>query len=337
MARVFPNFIQCYQECHKCTGYKVEVTAVCCRSPLKDAYLAAVTKNPQNYNAPKFDFKERPRLDFKSKSVFYISSGGVNTIAPGETRLVPDDLAYAAVNLTRVWGGNGFYSRDLKDYLHLPAKTKLILMTITLDDLLERAWSKEFYADPLAFSRVGLDAWMPLSFSSYLESSHMHQYYQALRTHRCIDESHAWFATGDHSFPGLNINDIVLDAVSKIPQLIITPHGSYNMEKSVYDQTLTPHPCGTHLPAIKRLHALVPPHVAFWLVGPGAAEPSFMATVRRICGSRDLYWVSPKPFYLAAKGKALTAAGKVAASALPKLELVTYNNKMHDQLVRNYG
>jgi hypothetical protein len=67
------EFNWCYQECHSCTGYKATVTAVCCRSPLKNMYLDAVTQNPDDWNKPLYTYTARERLQFKSKAVFHFS------------------------------------------------------------------------------------------------------------------------------------------------------------------------------------------------------------------------------------------------------------------------
>ena len=131
-AQLSPAFSACDRECGTCTGHKVLVPAICCRSPLKDIYLTAVTKGAADWNKPEYSYTKRPILDYKQKAIFYISSGGVNTIVPKGKPLVPEDHEVVAVNITRVWSGNGFYSKDLKSYLRLSPNTKLLLMTMML-------------------------------------------------------------------------------------------------------------------------------------------------------------------------------------------------------------
>lgn len=323
MAETFDNFVECYKECNACTGYKVRVPAICCRSPMKNIVMSAITKGAEDWNKPAYTYTERPRLSFTQRAVFYIASGGVNTIAPGKTHLVSSKHEVVAVNLTRVWGGNGFFSRDLKDYLHLPASTKLVLMTMTQDDLLERGWQKEFYADPSEFQAVGLDAWMPLSFSAYPEEAHMHQYAQLLRTLYCTEKSAAWFVTGDHRLNGMRTDDLILEAVAKIPQMV------FNMQ-FVDDKWLI-----YHLRIMKHYHSLVKPDAPFWIIG--ASTPSFMASVRQVVGSRIVYYVSAKPLYLASKGQLLLSTGKTAKSALPKKQLLEDNFSQFSSIVTRYG
>lgn len=314
----------CYRECNECAGYNVKVPAICCRSPMKDIYMTAVTKGAEDWNHPSYKYKERERLDFKNKAVFYISSGGVNTIAAGGKPLIEGSPEIVAVNITRVWSGNGFYSKDLKDYLHLPRSTKLVLMTMCLDDLLERAWEKEFYADPAEYRKVGIDYWMPLSFSGYPKEAHMQQYYQLLRTLYCTEKSKAWFATGDHNFPGIRTDDLVLDVVKHIPQMI------FNMQFVVDDEMFK-----YHLRFIKHYHQLVPKDVAFWMVG--SATPTFLHNVRMHCGKRDIYYLSAKPLYLASKGQGLNITGKNVGSDLPKWELLQANINAFTKTVKEYG
>ena len=318
------NFGSCYQTCNECTGFKVRVPAICCRSPLKDVYLTAVTKGAADYNEPKYTYTERPQIDFKNKAVFYISSGGVNTITSGGRDLVPPGTEVVAVNLPRVWGSNGFFSQDLKDYLHLPAKTKLILITMCMDDLLERAWNAELY-DPTALQTVGLDHWMPLSFSAYPEEAHMHQYYQTLRTLYCTDKSAAWFVTGDHFLTGLKTDDLILDAVKRIPQMVFnTQFVGKNLNNLKYSMRV-----------LKHYHELVPSGVPFWLVG--TVSPTFVTNARRHCGARTLYFLSPRPLYLAAKGRELLVDSRDAVSKLPKLELLHHNYGIFSQVVTEYA
>lgn len=315
------NFRWCYRECGECAGHKVHVPAICCRSPMSKMYLDAVSKGAEDWNKPVYSYTQRPQLNFKNKAVFYISSGGVNTIAQKGQPLIAGNHEVAAVNLTRVWGGNGFYSKDMKDYLHLSKKTKLILMTMTLDDLLQRAWDREAYGDDC--ERVGIDYWMPLSFSAYPEEAHMHQYFQTLRTLYATEKGKAWFTTGDHCMPGLKTDDLILKCAEKIPQVVFNA-------QFVDDDTLK-----FHLVLFRHYHQIMPKGVSFWFVG--AASPTFFHNVRKMCGKRDLYFVSAKPFYLSTKGQELKLSGSSKPSSMPKYDLVQSNYQMFSQMVEQYG
>lgn len=317
---MFGRFGGCYGECHSCTGYSVDVTGVCCRSPLKDTYMAIATKGAKDWNKPEFTYTARPRLTFKNKGVFYIASGGLSTIAPGMTRLIETDVV--AVNLSRVWGGNGFYSRDLKDYLRLPKSTKLILMTMTMDDLLEKAWEKELYADPTELEKVGLDHWMPIAHSSYPNEAHMHQYYQFLRVMQTTERMHAWFVLANRRQVGLKLDDLFLQAIEKIPNVVFNTQ----MEESGPEW---------HMRMIHSWHKLAPPHVTFWFVG--AARPAFVYNTRKICGDRDLYFVSAKMMYGATKGKLVDEHGRIRPSEMPKIDLVKQNFQNFQRMLSHYA
>ena len=318
-----PSFLWCYKQCHTCVGFKIRTTGVCCRSPLRDMYMTAVSKGAENLNLPQFKFKQRAPLQFNQRAVFYISSGGVNTIASGGKQLIGDHEV-AAVNISRVWGSNGFYSKDLKDYLHMSPNTKLILLAMSLDDLLERAWDKEMYADPTYIQSVGIDYWHPLSFSAYPANTHMHQYYQYLRTLYATEKSEAWFVSGDHYQLDMQFDDLFLQSVDAIPQVVI------NTQFISSDETLR-----WHLRLLRHYHKVAPARVSFWLVG--AMNPTFMHNARAQCGTRAMYYFSSKPLYLASKGQELTLGGKSIASSLPKLELVQLNYEMFAKMVANYG
>ncbi len=316
------NFEKCFGECHSCTGYKVQYTAVCCRSPLKNTYMTAVAKGT-DWNNPSWKFTKRERLSFKNKAVFYVSSGGVNTIAPGSAKLI-EDQEVVAVNLTRVWGSNGFYSGDLKDYLHLPKKTKLVLMTMTMDDLLERAWKHELYAEPEAIEEVGVDYWMPVAFSAYPYEGNMHQYYQFLRTMLTTERSKSWFVSGDYFLRSVKIDDLVLQALEKIPQVVFN------------SQFLTTeHSLRWHLNVFRWYHKLAPKETSFWFVG--ATTPTALHNIRKVCGDRDLYFVSAKMLYLASKGQELLPNGKTQKSHLPKIDLVRRNQESFTDFVKSYS
>ena len=315
------NFRSCFGECHECTGFQVEVTAICCRSPLKDVYLTAVTGGSE-WNAPTYQFTERAAIRPTTHAIPYFTSGGISTVGPSEEYLVESDIV--AVNLSRVWGGRGFYSRDMKDYFRLPARTKLVLLTMTKDDVLERAWEQELYADPLEFSRVGFDYWMPLQFSAYPEEAKMHQYYQLLRTLRALEQSRAWFMTGDHHVEGFDVDDLVAEGCLHVPQITI------NTQFVTNDESLR-----WQLRMLRHWHATLPDRVAFFLVGQ--INPRFVTNVRAVCGARALYFISSKPFYLATKGQALRQSGKAQKSTLDKYDLFQHNLQQFAAIVDRHG
>jgi hypothetical protein len=195
---------------------------------------------------------------------------------------------------------------------------------MTLDDLLERAWSSELYTVAEDLGAVGVDYWMPLSFSAYPEESHLHQYYQTCRTLYCTSRSQAWWTTGDHGMPGVNTDDLIVESATAIPQLIFNTQFAQGADALRFT-----------LSTFKHYHALLPEHVGFWLVG--ATQPTFVHNVRRLCGTRPLYYFSSKPLYLASKGQELLVSGKNQASRLPKHELVQRNYEAFASMIKGYG
>ena len=103
-----------------------------------------------------------------------------------------------AVPLHRVADRQGrFRSRDLKDYLGLPAGRKLILSTCAPDDYQEMLWS---LGERFAPARHGVDYWFPAHFSIYDNDSKMYQFTSAKRQqiHAALTHSQfVWFRLGE--------------------------------------------------------------------------------------------------------------------------------------------
>ena len=185
---------------------------------------------------------------------------------------------------------------------------------------------KEMYADVEELRRVGLDYWMPVAFSGYQKEAHMHQYYQTLRTLYVTEKMRAWWTTGDHRFLGLRTDDLILECAQKIPQLVFNTQFI-----GVNDDELLKY----HLVLVRHYHSIMPSHVAFWFIG--ATSPTFTHNVRAVSGTRDLYFLSAKPLYLASKGQELQPTGKHKPSKLPKWDLLQENIKSFSSMIKNYG
>lgn len=327
-AALSPEFQQCYQECHTCTGYKVNVTAVCCRSPLKDMYLNAVTRNPDNWNKPHFEFTKQPLLEFKRKAIFHFGQKCNASNVIGDA-LIDHDVVGTNMKVVVKSSGKGFVLNDLHDFLSLNKRTKIILTTMDIDDRLEAAFTEEFYTKPETYTAAGLTYWMPLAFSSYGGDAKMHRYYQFCRTMLATDQSKAHFLAGYYLQPGFKLDDLILEALGKIPQVMFNAQflGSKNSENVM-----------NTLKLIRRWHLLAPPNVAFWVVG--ASTPSFFHNVRKIVGDRDVYWLSGKPLYMTLWGQRMKPDGNerdLADDDHPeKPDLVRDNYKMFAKLVKQY-
>lgn len=291
------EFQWCFQSCHTCTGHKTDVTAICCRSPLKNMYLDAVTQNPDNHNEPQYTFTPRERVTFKNKAIFFFSQ------KCQAKSVVADALASHAAVATNMKvvvkpSGRGFVSSDLHDYLSLNKKTKIILTTMDIDSHLEAAWDQEFYMNPEEYTKVGVSYWMPLAFSTYAGDAKMHRYYQFCRTMLCTDKSKAHFLPAYYRGPGMRLDDIMQRAVDAIPNIMFNQQFvGGNKTDSVKLQ----------LKHIYEWHKFAPKTSTFWIVG--ASTPTYFHNVRKIVGDRDVYWISGKPLYMSLWGQRMKEDG----------------------------
>lgn len=328
-AALSPEFQWCYQTCHSCTGHKAAVTAVCCRSPLKKMYLDAVTQNPEDWNAPKYAYTEQPRLEFKTKAIILLGQkcnfASVIGDAFAKRKVIATNMKVVAQP-----NGRGFVSNDLHDYLSLSKHTKLILTTMDIDDHLERAWEAEFYDKPELYEKVGISYWMPLAFSTYGDSdARMHQYYQFCRTSVALERSRAHFYPGYYHGAGLRLEDLILEALAKVPQVMFNAQFLGSAKTSNLIGVLK---------SIKRWHGFAPPNVAFWIVG--ASTPTFFHNVRKIVGERDVYYVSGKPLYMTLWGQRMRDDGNerdLGKDDRPdKPELAEDNYRTFNRLVKQW-
>lgn len=323
------EFRWCYQNCNTCTGYKTELTAICCRSPLKKMYLDAVTGNPDNWNEPVFQYTKRDVIKFDRKAIFYFNYGSAMQVTGGgKRRLVDHEVV--AVNLSSVKAlGKGFFSNDMHDYLCLDKKkTKLLLTTMSIDDHLDRAWEDGFFEKPEEIEKVGFSYWSAPAFTMFGDAARMYQYYQFCKIHRSAGTMQSHFIPG-HNLKGIRFDDLILRAVENVPQVMFNTQWLNNDEARLKE----------YLTRFQRWHKLVPKNVAFWFVG--AVTPTFIANTRRICEKRDLYFVAGKPLYLAVHGKRLRADGterKLEVHERPdKLDLIHENYTVFENLVNTYG
>src|SRR5262249_37651189 len=92
------NFKECYQESHECTGYKVDITAICWRWPRKATYRKIVTKCSENPNLPRYVFENRSRLAFKQRAILnlvFLSQRNIDALKLKGDHFVFKDEVYA--------------------------------------------------------------------------------------------------------------------------------------------------------------------------------------------------------------------------------------------------
>jgi len=316
----------CFQQCNDCGGSAeidrtdpdIEVTnvpAICAKSPMRDLYLSQVKKD-------RYKFKKRSRLEFNAKAITITTgSSGDHTydVHPPETEVV-------AVNLRHVWSGNGWYSRDLKDYLKLPKGCKLMLLTAMQDHYLEIAWNKEVYYED--FESVGIDFWQALDFSAYPHMSHFNNLWIDYRTMWVIEQSkahfsgmpcQAWDLTDRGNFGTyVNMSKRVPNIIQNVQGLNLqTKHGQQVFKK--------------FFARLKRWDELVPVKLNYFFIG--AVSRTLIANIARTLPTHDLYFLSFAPWITAHKGAEFTLKGQRAASKLPKPELLLRNQRHYAKLV----
>ncbi len=318
-------FKSCYQMCNECSqGHKVNVTAICCRSPLKDIYLQAVTRS-KDYNNPKLEIPKKPKLFFKRKAILNFVFGSAERLAPGESILFPDHEVQAT-NLSYVKGmGDNFYSTNLKHYIKLKQDAKLILTTMSIDDHLERAWEKEQYGGSF-YSDVKIDYWTPMAFSTYGHEAKMFQYYQFLRTLYSAEMGGSWFTLSTVPRERMKIDDLLAQWLEACPQVMFNAQFIRNDEDiKVYMQDAL------------WWNKFAPDDVPFWFVGP--STPLFMHNIRKVVPHRDVYWISSKPVWAANSGKVHRRDGGEAKAPLTmsKKELLFENMRTFEEIVKAHG
>jgi hypothetical protein len=195
--------------------------------------------------------------------------------------------------------GKGFVSNDLHDYLSLNKRTKILLTTMDIDDHLESAWNEEFYSKPETYEKAGISYWMPLAFTtSGDKDARMHRYYQFCRTMLCTERSKPHFFPAYYRYPGLRLDDLIQEALQKIPNVIFNAQFLGSAKSDNVKITLD---------MIRRWHEFTPASSTFWILG--ASTPTFFHNVRRIVGDRDVYWVSGKPLYMTLWGQRMKEDG----------------------------
>lgn len=309
---------QCDLGCNVCGGFKVDVPAVCCKSPIAKTFLIQAAPGG-NYKKPSFTFTRRKAISFKSKAVVSARGGGINS-SKGPPYI--DELECVAATIKDVWSPRGFYSKDVKDYLRVPKSKKLIIISALLDDWLERMWDAQAFGQD--FEEHGIDYWMPPAFSVYNQDGHMNRYWQMLRTLHALQIGKGHFVPLPNT-SNFEIDDIYLDAIDKIPQATFNCQFAFNDERMI-----------KALGVIRSWHQKVPKHVSFWMIGAGS--PKFCRNIRKLLGDRDVYFVSANPFRLANHGKEMLPDGNgLKVDGVSKQDLLFKNQRTFRSMVTQWG
>ena len=309
----------CYRECNDCGGGPrlretgANVPAVCCKSPLKDVYLSQVRKEH-------YSFTKRDRIKLKQRSIV-VTQG-----SPGRVDRSPylEETRAIAVNLRHVWSGRGWFSQDMRDYLKIESKrTKLILLTATHDDVLERAWDAEVHNEDL--ESLGFTAWQALEFSQYGDYSRFNNLWQGYRTLRAIESSKAHFSTivpnAVKMTSGRDSYRPWYDCGKAIPQVLVNWQFTSIRDVNAYRWMVA---------WVKR-HVKRIPARSLWFMGVVSADMVY--NLQRAFPDHKCYFLSVNPWLAAHKGDEFSEKGKLKKSKLPKTELVLLNQRNYANLV----
>lgn len=311
----------CRRECFDCGGGSplqytgANIPSVCCKSPYRELYLQQVKKD-------KFHFTKRPLIKLRSRAII------INQGSPGQYRATespyPKEAEALAVNLRHVWSTRGWFSHDMKDYLHVPRKMKLILLTATHDDVLHRAWNAELYDTD--FASLGFDYWQALEFSQYADYSKYHSVWEGYRVLRAIEVSKAHFAT----FPGkLDLGKqrreyrLYEKCVEAIPQITVNLQLSSSVNEFQFRIATA---------VLKRFVDRIPVK-AIWFIGIVSANAIY--NLQRNLPDQRCYFLSVNPWLAAHKGDEFSKVGKLKKSDIPRLDLLLQNQRNYANLVND--
>ena len=300
----------CHRGCMTCGGGEAApntVPAICCKSPLADIALTAVERTSYNWT-------KRPLIDLRQRGIVVTQGsvgGRIKDPYPATTEAV-------AVNLRHVWSRNGWYSKDMRDYLRIPSKTKLILLTMTHDDVLERAWDEQLHEED--WGAVGFDYWQPLTFSFYHTDAKMNMYWQWRRTLLATEASKAWFAPFTPWLMTRKADAVTRECVKSVPQVM------FNAQFLSGDGSLE-----SYLRMLVRQHNEIPKEASFWFVGVSTRKVVRM--FKSFLRGRQAYFLSTTPWLSGHKGMEFVVTGQTKKSTLPKDQLVLTNQQSYMDMV----
>jgi len=178
-----------------------------------------------------------------------------------------------AVPIHKVANRKGkFYSSDLKDYLGLPSKKKLILSTCSFDDYMEMLWRKGAEID---YEYNNIDYWFPAHFSIYDDDSKIYQFANAKRQqiHAVWTKSQfVWLRLGEH------IPIEFLSPIRNAPSVLISTNQMiYKHNKEILNKE------------VKAADSWFPPKTAFFVIGKFKNLP---ISSNRVCYQIDSQWIN---------------------------------------------
>jgi hypothetical protein len=237
--------------------------------------------------------------------------------------LFPKETQVVGVNLKNVWTARGWHSRDMRDYLRIPKRAKLILFTCTYDPLLEAAWNKSVHTTD--FAKLGFDAWEVYELSNYGDYSSFYNLWMGKRMLQAGEESKSWFAQAPP-------NSIKGSAKALRPW---TKWAAAVPQMTVQWQFVSVRDPGRWKAAVASLRVLLREYMpgikALWFQGVATAAQVF--NLQRAFPELDCYFLSSSPWVRAFRRKEYTAEGTYRASDRDRLDLLLHNQTNYATLV----
>lgn len=307
----------CYQECDDCGGgvqrfQGKNVPAVCSKAPLRELQLHQVRKGS-------YDFKKWKPIKLSRSSIV------INQGSPGRIEGCPywEDTAAVAVNLRHVWSTRGWFSKDMKDYMRVPKGVKLILITSTHDDVLERAHAADVQHSN--FKALGFDYWQVIQFSDYADMSRYNNLWLGYRTLLTMEESGSSFCA--HPPSGVDQARLTKDS----PWVKMSEACPQIMVNWQYTSTKDAQGFSWRVGGLRRTLARLPKIKSVWFIGVVSANGVY--NIKRNFSSYDCYFLSVNPWLAAFKGDEFSRWGKLKKSKLPRRELVLQNQRNYHEMV----
>jgi hypothetical protein len=245
-------------------------------------------------------------VNLKNKAVIVMNGGKRPLFRSSIDSSRYDHIEAVGVSLWRVWSTRGWYSNDLKDYLGIPKRVKLILSTSVYDDALERGTNHDIFAEIM--ERQDIDLAMPLAYSIFLDDSITNQWFAWRRRIKQMETVGGDFVVADALM--ISVLKDVREAVTRVPQVMF--HTQSNENATAKSDAIA-------LRWMQTLHAALPREVSFWCQGTSSLR--LVSQFKRMFVGRDVYFMSSAPWMGSHKGHEFTASGKMKRSPLPQDEL----------------
>lgn len=284
----------CFTECNSCGGAKgTEVPTICCKSPLLRSAFPDISdwSLPRELNTFR-DWHTAPNLPLKGWGVV-ATQGSPNPLVQNPYSALTEAIA---VPLRHLWSPErGWRSGDLKDYLRIDPEVHLISTTMTKDDFLETLWAHDMHGGD-DFYDHGIDAVMPVMFSTYYEKGNLSNFFDSKRAFASLKLGRSDFIPMVWS-KSLICEDIALEAAKTIKNAVFNAQFLFN------DDTMN-----RKLKDLLYWHFILPPDVEFYLVG----MTSFPAIVafKKMLQPRKMVFISVSPWFAATRSKRVTISGK---------------------------